>query len=150
MDEPLPPEQPASASPNQSAQRTELAEQRTGMAFERMRFAADRTLMAWMRTAVSFIGFGFSIYKFFQYLHNSGVTDRKWQPEAPRELAVALIGLGLMFLLIAVIEYARFLRKVTHYAHRKFPITPSLVASVLLWVVGLLALMAVIWRTGPM
>jgi inner membrane protein YidH len=30
--------------------------------------AHDRTLMAWVRTATSLISFGFTIYKFFQYL----------------------------------------------------------------------------------
>ena len=47
---------------------TELAQDRTGLAFERSRLASDRTTMAYMRTSVSLIGFGFTIYKFFQYL----------------------------------------------------------------------------------
>ena len=46
---------------------TILAEERTNLALRRTLIAADRTLMAWIRTALSMIGFGFSIYKFFQY-----------------------------------------------------------------------------------
>ena len=34
------------------------------LATERTRMAADRTLMGWIRTALSMIGFGFTIYKF--------------------------------------------------------------------------------------
>src|SRR5712675_638356 len=47
---------------------TVLAEERTDLALQRTIIAAERTLMAWIRTALSMIGFGFSIYKFFQYL----------------------------------------------------------------------------------
>ena len=46
---------------------TILAEERTNLAVERSVMAAERTLMAWIRTAISMIGFGFTIYKFFQY-----------------------------------------------------------------------------------
>ena len=47
---------------------TVLAEERTDLALRRTLMAGERTLMAWIRTALSMIGFGFSIYKFFQYL----------------------------------------------------------------------------------
>jgi len=47
---------------------TILAEERTDLALRRSLMAGERTLMAWIRTALSMIGFGFSIYKFFQYL----------------------------------------------------------------------------------
>src|ERR1700679_1367281 len=47
---------------------TILAEKRTDLAMQRTSMAAERSLMAWVRTSLSMIGFGFSIYKFFQYL----------------------------------------------------------------------------------
>ncbi|HMM77753.1 MAG TPA: DUF202 domain-containing protein [Gammaproteobacteria bacterium] len=34
--------------------------------------AADRTSMAWTRTSLSLLGFGFTIYKVFQTLQESG------------------------------------------------------------------------------
>ena len=40
----------------------------TKLAVERTRLAYERTLMAWVRTSTSLISFGFTIYKFFQYL----------------------------------------------------------------------------------
>jgi hypothetical protein len=43
----------------------------TKLAIERTRLAHERTLMAWVRTATSLISFGFSVYKFFQYLSES-------------------------------------------------------------------------------
>jgi putative membrane protein len=142
-------EDPADQRTVLAQERTTLAEQRTTMAFDRTRFAADRTLMAWMRTAVSLIGLGFSIYKFFQYLSQSGMTDANWTPSAPRALAIALILLGLAFLLVALIEHVRFMKRLSVGAGQRFPIGPSLIAAVLLWVVGLLALVAVIFRAGP-
>jgi uncharacterized membrane protein YidH (DUF202 family) len=48
-----------------AAQRTDMAAQRTELAYQRNRFAADRTLMAIMRTSLSMIGFGFTIFSFF-------------------------------------------------------------------------------------
>ena len=52
----------------QKIEGTVLAEERTDLALKRTSTAGERTLMAWIRTALSMIGFGFSIYKFFQYL----------------------------------------------------------------------------------
>ena len=43
----------------------------TKLAIERTRLAHERTLMAWVRTATSLISFGFTIYKFFEYLRES-------------------------------------------------------------------------------
>jgi len=42
------------------------------LALERTRLAHDRTMMAWIRTATSLISFGFTIHKFFEYVHQSG------------------------------------------------------------------------------
>jgi len=126
--------------------RVGLAEERTDLAMARTRLAADRTLMAWMRTAVSLFGFGFSIYKFFQYLQQSGLAGAGWQPHAPRFLAMALIGMGLVFLLVALFEYRRFLRRLGEKARHSWP---TLTAAFLLWGLGLAALIAVIFRLGP-
>jgi len=40
----------------------------TQLALLRTRLAYERTLMAWIRVAISLISFGFTIYKFFQYV----------------------------------------------------------------------------------
>jgi putative membrane protein len=40
----------------------------TRLAVERTRLANERTLMPWIRTSTSLIAFGFTIFKFFQYL----------------------------------------------------------------------------------
>ena len=66
------------------------------LAMERTRMAADRTLMGWIRTALSMIGFGFTIFKFLESdpVQRMGVTnyeaafpaDRGAYPGQPRGL----------------------------------------------------------------
>ena len=46
----------------------------TKLAVDRTRLAHERTLMAWVRTATSLISFGFTIYKFFQFLRDGKGT----------------------------------------------------------------------------
>jgi uncharacterized membrane protein YidH (DUF202 family) len=41
------------------------------LALDRTHMAYERTLMAWIRTAASLISFGFTVYKFFEYLGES-------------------------------------------------------------------------------
>jgi hypothetical protein len=48
----------------------------TLLATDRTRLAHDRTLMAWVRTATSLISFGFTIYKFFQYMQEKGTPSQ--------------------------------------------------------------------------
>jgi putative membrane protein len=81
---------------------TVLAEERTDLAIDRTLLAAERTLMAWIRTALSMIGFGFTIFKFFQYLPEEIASGNIQRPQAPRNLALTLIGLAF-FVAIAVI-----------------------------------------------
>ncbi|MGB0122630.1 MAG: DUF202 domain-containing protein, partial [Silvibacterium sp.] len=65
---------------------TVLAEQRTDLAMRRSIMASERTLMAWIRTALSMIGFGFTIYKFFQYLPEDIAAGKVARPQTPRNL----------------------------------------------------------------
>jgi putative membrane protein len=51
-----------------------------------------RTLFAWARTAVSMIGFGFTIYNFYRgFLEN--LAGRRGD-DAARNLGLALVGAG--------------------------------------------------------
>ena len=55
------------------------------LAIDRTRFAAERNLMAWIRTSLSMIAFGFTIYKFLQMMHEqSPVPDSAAQCSAQR------------------------------------------------------------------
>jgi len=82
--------------------RNDLAAQRTIM-------AAERTLMAWTRTSLSLVTFGFTIYKFLQYLYRQEHV-RPEELKGPRYLGLTLIGLGVVFLLLASVQFRHDLR----------------------------------------
>jgi len=82
-----------------------MADQRTDLAFERTLLAHERTLMAWVRTAASLISFGFTIYKFFDYLAQSQKVTQAGERFGPREFAMAMIGIGLVTLVLAIAEH---------------------------------------------
>ena len=114
------------------------------LAVDRTRLAHERTLMAWVRTATSLISFGFTIYKFFQYLQekSSPVTDRVF---GPREFALLMIGIGLLALLFATVQHRRDM--VTLRAH--YPGVPFSLATVLaglLSILGVVAFVSVVFR----
>src|SRR5580704_10609832 len=90
---------------------TALAEKRTELAEQRTSMAAERSLMAWIRTSLSMIGFGFSIYKFFQYLPEELATGNIRRPQAPRNLGLTLIALGNMALVAATWQHWQFLKE---------------------------------------
>ena len=81
---------------------------RTDLAIQRTNMAADRSLMAWIRTSLSMIGFGFSIYKFFQYLPEELASGNIKRPQAPRNLGLTLIALGTLALAAATWQHWNF------------------------------------------
>lgn len=80
-------------------------------AWIRTRLALERTLMAWVRTSVALIGFGFTIVQFFQRLGDMEGVAPAARPQAPRHMGLALIGAGVLTLLISGWQY----RRVVHY-----------------------------------
>jgi putative membrane protein len=136
--------QPAAAPPAKSSDA--LAQDRTDLALERTRFAAERTLMAWIRTAVSMISFGFSLYKFFEYLREAEMGGRAVRVHGPRDLGLTLIGLGTLTLLLASWQHHQLMRRLggTGKGWALAPVVALLVAAV-----GILAFLGVLLRTGP-
>jgi putative membrane protein len=76
----------------------------------RTRLSVERTLMSWVRTAVSLIGFGFTIVQFFQRLNDMQGVVPAARPQAPRQLGLALIGVGILALLISTWQYRTVVR----------------------------------------
>jgi len=111
-----------------------LAQKRTVLAAERTILAAERSLMAWIRTGLSMISFGFTIYKFLQYVREDmgKVTIRTY---GPRNIGLFLIGLGTACLVLGLLEYRDIISQLKSYGAqmRKFPV----VLATLIGVMGL-------------
>jgi putative membrane protein len=125
---------------------TELASQRTDLALMRSRMAADRTLMAWIRTALSMISFGFTIYKFLQYVRESeGIGLRA---QGPRNLGLALILLGTGGLVAASIQHRKLLKTLgTEKTKHVWSLT--LTIAWIISLIGVTAFLSVLMRVGP-
>jgi putative membrane protein len=65
----------------------------------RTRLSIERTFMSWTRTAVSLIGFGFTIYQFLRSLERA--VER---PDAPRNFGLAFIGAGVLAMVMGVVQ----------------------------------------------
>jgi len=126
---------------------TILAEERTDVALERTRMAAERTLMAWVRTTLSMISFGFTIFKFFEYLRETGAPAR-WHPGMPQNLGRFLVVLGTGMLALAVIQHWVFLKRLKERPGKKMPVSLAMIAALLITLMGFLALANLLFRIG--
>src|SRR5262245_50006392 len=77
----------------------------TQLAIERTRLAHERTLMAWVRTATSLISFGFTIYKFFQFVREESKTQHPEHFLGPHNFALIMILAGLVALALATVQH---------------------------------------------
>ena len=128
---------------------TVLAEERTDLALQRTILAAERTLMAWIRTGLSMIGFGFTIYKFFQYLPEEIAAGNIPRPHAPRNLAMALIALGTLALVAAAWQHWSLLKEIGVPARKRGIQSISFVVAFFVVLIGVLAFYGVLMRSGP-
>jgi putative membrane protein len=127
---------------------TVLDEERTDLAMQRTILASERTLMAWIRTAISMIGFGFSIYKFFQYQAEEIAAGNIRRPQAPRNLGMSLIALGTLGLVAAAWQHRRFLNEIGATQNRHVW-SVSFVVAICVILIGIITLYGVLLRHGP-
>jgi putative membrane protein len=127
---------------------TALAEERTSLAVQRTIMASERSLMAWIRTALSMIGFGFTIYKFFQYLPEELAMGTVRRPQAPRNLALTLIALGTLGVGAAAWQHRRFLNDIGA-AQSRHVWSLSFIVALLVIMIGVITFYGVLSRHGP-
>ena len=148
---------PVTSSSPSSAITTELASRRTGMAFQRTRMAADRTLMAVIRTSLSLIGFGFTIFQFFQKMHEANVLKSSG---APRHFGEVLVWLGLAMLVIGIAYHVLFMVGLRQeremlkadgliHAESGYPVSFTLIVAIVLLAIGMLAIASMVFDVGP-
>jgi putative membrane protein len=117
----------------------------TELALERTSLAHERTLMAWVRTAVSLISFGFTIYKFFQYMREQQSGEPIKRLLGPREFALIMISIGVVSLLLATLQNWQ-LRKGLMERYHYIPYSLATVLAALISLLGIMALIAIIFR----
>jgi putative membrane protein len=96
MDKPQPPTEPRfDVQPTAS----------NHFAWMNTQMSLERTLMAAARTAVSLIGFGFTVAQFFEKMARGIPESMRMRPEAPRNLGLALITAGVVSLAVFTLQY---------------------------------------------
>ena len=135
----------------------ELSARRTGMSFQRTRMSADRTLMSVIRTSLSLISFGFTIFQVFEKLRDAGTIVHA---AAPRNFGIALVALGIAMLILGIIYHLQFMTGLRHereamreagliHAESGFPPSMTLITAVLLLIVGVVAIVSMVFQVGP-
>ena len=127
---------------------TILAQERTDLAYQRTIIAAERTLMAWIRTALSMIGFGFTIYKFFQYQADEIASGKIQRPNAPRNLGLTFIALGLWHRPARAWQHRQFLKSIGA-SEKKHTISISIVVAMVVILIGMVTFYGVLLKAGP-
>ena len=118
------------------------------LALDRTRLAAGRTLMAWIRTALSMIGFGFTIYKFLQVVQEQS-TLPVLRPQAPRNVGLMLVGIGTFAVIIACVQHWQYIRKLRPDQPFK-PWDLTFIVACVIAFLGLLMFGSIILRAGPL
>jgi len=113
------------------------------LALERTRVAYDNTLMAAVRTATSLITFGFAVYKFFQLDLGRSKAEHLI---GPREFALLMLIVGLLSMVVGIAEHLRNQRRLRRQWADMPRSSGSIITAVLVCVLGVLLLLAVIFR----
>ena len=119
----------------------------------RTRLSVERTLMSWVRTAVSLIGFGFTIVQFFNRMQEMPGGGQARFPAAPYYFGLSLIFCGVMALVISVWQYHWSLRYLWGGSFATIAgttqegvQTPLIAVSIALTVIGVFAFFAVLFH----
>ncbi len=113
----------------------DLGEMRTIM-------AADRTLMAWVRTSLSMLSFGFTIYKVLESIEEAGHAAH---PQAPQKAGLFLTGMGILALILGSAQYwmtLRDLKKLDNFWTGR----PTLIMAMILAMLGLFLFYSILTR----
>lgn len=113
----------------------------------------ERTISTWVLTAITLIGFGFTIVQFFERLNDMEGVAPAAQPFAARYVGLVLIGAGVVALGVATVQYRATIRYLWQDEFSavagiaKTPgNTPMYAVTIALMVIGVAAFAAVLVR----
>jgi len=128
----------ATAQPQENSK----ARPRRDLGAMRTRMAADRTLMAWIRTALSLLTFGFTIYKILQEVEKSISLP---QQQSPRNIGLLLAAAGTMAMVMGTIEYWQTLHELRQ-DHHFWYFRPTLIMALLMSISGVILIIGIVAR----
>jgi putative membrane protein len=110
-----------------------------------------------IRTALSLIGFGFTIAQVFQKLRDQDIVTKA---TAPRNFGLTLVGLGIVMLVLGIAYHVQFmlgLRRLRESMHAEglihgesvFPVSLTLITALILLFIGIAAILSMAFHVGP-
>jgi len=113
--------------------------------------------MSVIRTSLSLIGFGFTIYQIFEKLLQAQVLRSS---EAPRRFGEALVFLGIAMLVLGIGYHIAFMIELRRqreqlkrdglvHAESGFPASLTLIVAIALLAIGVFAGMSITFDVGP-
>ena len=122
-------------------------------AWLRTRLALERTLMSWVKSATGLIAFGFTIVQVLERLQKENPAIPVLAPTMPRNLGLALIGMGVIGLAVGIVQYRKFVGYLWHSdfkpiagVSQKPHKTPLIAYALLVEIVGVAAFVTVLFR----
>ena len=113
------------------------------LAVQRTIQSEGRSLLAWVRTSLSLIGFGFTLFKFLQYLYQEGARELM-RPQTPRNIGLFLIITGTIPLLLAIIQYLRQIKQLGKRGN--LLLDPNFLAAGVVFLFGFMLTLSVVLR----
>ena len=113
------------------------------LAVQRTIQSEGRSLLAWVRTSLSLIGFGFTLFKFLQYLYQEGARELM-RPQTPRNIGMFLIITGTIPLLLAIIQYVRKIKQLGKKGN--IFLDPNFLAAGVVFLFGFLLTLTIVLR----
>jgi putative membrane protein len=114
---------------------SDLGEMRTIM-------AADRTLMAWIRTSLSMLSFGFTIYKFLDAMAEH---DQLARSNSPQQVGLFLAGMGTAAMVLGTLGYWTTLRDLERVEEFRLG-RPVLVMALIMSIAGVVLFVSIATR----
>ena len=103
--------------------------------------------MGYLRTAISLVGFGFSISTFFHVLQNvPGFEDIS--ATRPRILGLFLLILAVVMLVTSVVQQTMYLRQLSKTTGTRFSFSIATAASIVVLAIALFAIFNIFLRIG--
>jgi putative membrane protein len=110
-----------------------------------------------IRTSLSLIGFGFTIFQLFEKLREAGALA---SAHAARNFGITLVALGIGMLVLGIVYHVQFMLGLRHERHEmraqglihgesRFPVSLTLITAVFLLLVGIAAIASMIFSIGP-